>query len=70
MKLEYIAQNDKGEKIKCYAYGDYTCNNTDRLNARHWIINHLDISEGWFYKSTGKFQHEQAGEIISEITNK
>ena len=47
MKLEYIATNEQGETIKFYAYGEWSCNNTDRPDARNWIINHLDTSKEW-----------------------
>jgi hypothetical protein len=53
MKLEYIATNEKGETLKFFAYGEWTCNNSNRLDARNWIINHLDLSENWNYKPTG-----------------
>ena len=64
MKLEYTATNEKGDKINFYAFGEWTCNDTDRLNARHWIINHLDMSENWTYKKTGNFQHEPDKEEV------
>jgi len=66
LKLEYIATNKKGNIIKFYAYGKWTCNNTNRLNARHWIINNLDLSEDWNYKPTGNFKHENNNDIITE----
>ena len=66
MKLEYIAINKQGETIKFYAFGDWSCNDTDRPSARDWIINHLDLSENWNYKPTGRFKHENNNNIITE----
>ena len=57
IKLEYVATNKYNKTIKFWAYGDYTANKYNKLNAKHWIINHLDLSENWSYKKTGNFKH-------------
>ena len=57
MKLEYIATNENGKQIKFWAYGEFTANKYNLLDARNWIINHLDLSGNWNYKPTGNWKH-------------
>ena len=58
IQLQYIAINKNNDKLLFWAYGDYTAKKHNKLlNARHWVINHLDLSEDWTYKTTGKFRN-------------
>tara|TARA_Y100001938_G_C8076630_1_gene426502 strand:+ start:442 stop:621 length:180 start_codon:yes stop_codon:yes gene_type:complete len=57
IQLQYLATNKNNDKLLFWAYGDYTAKKHNKLNAKNWIINHLDLSEKWSYKSTGKFRN-------------
>jgi hypothetical protein len=58
MLIGYTAVNkQKGEKIDFFAHSTETANRLNTLDARNWIINHLDMSYSWDYSPNGKFKH-------------
>jgi hypothetical protein len=58
LKIGYTAINKStGEKVNFFAYTTETANRINGLDARNWIINHLDMSYQWDYFVNGTFKH-------------
>jgi len=60
VKIGYTAVNKYGDTVDFYAYSTQTADIVGGLDAQNWIINHLDLSEGWKYHTNGKFKFENA----------
>lgn len=58
MKTGYTAINKTtGEAVEFFAHSTETANRRNTLDARNWIVNHLDTSYEWNYKANGKIKH-------------
>lgn len=59
MKIGYTATNRKTkELVDFYAHSTETSNRLNTLDARNWIINHLDTSYEWDYYANGKIKND------------
>lgn len=59
MKIGYKAiSKNTGEEIEFFAHSLETSNRLGTLDARNWVINHLDTSKNWMIVLTGKFKHD------------